>query len=704
VVRFALLVCALALVVPASASADTYVYNVYTSGWTVQRGSTDGGSPVPIGAAGIPAPLRPALSPDGRKVALETGIQGTNPSTGWGLWIEDVNGNNARMLRQDVQGDSGRCCVSWHPNNTKLAFAYANQASNHEFDIYTINEDGSGMAPLITSAGHDTYPQYSPDGSKITYSHEPPGGQGRIMVADANGDNARDLGPGSAPEFSPDGSHIVFEAFRADGSSWVAIMQSDGKRIRYQTPGRHPTWSPDNNIIVFERGNDIFKMQPWYPVTQVTLVTGSATYDAGIPSFRQPSTQFPRPSTIPTPPGPPAPTNAEVLEWYSPEMRYDAMEGYRADSPATLTDTYVSGSSSNYLKRSTQKVVAASDPAQKVDDLNLNYLAPVYPGRAGTAATSDFIDESNNYATDAQRMHANATYANRVSGRVVNYTDGSKVLQYWFWYYNNPKTYATRGAHEGDWEMVQVHLDPNLQPVKATYSQHDNGERCDWIHVQRNGNDQPIAYVAEGSHATYFSSGYHFNSGADDTSNGNGELVTRGTLIDVTTPPNWMRWPGHWGGTPSTTLGSESPSGPMQQGGNKWNNPVTWSNEVDGCTEGQVQPASRRGTRPPSRPKRPSSNPRVPRPKVQARIVGRSVVIDYTFGANAARWKHPLVLLTSVDAKGNRLTPVTARTRVRMGQGSLRQPLGRGKGPFKLRVATETRGGRSKILTIPLER
>jgi hypothetical protein len=35
----------------------------------------------------------------------------------------------------------------------------------------------------------------------------------------------------------------------------------------------------------------------------------------------------------------------------------------------------------------------------------------------------------------------------------------------------------------------------------------------------------------------------------------------------------------------------------------------------------------------------------------RARISGRSVVIDYTFGAEAAKWKHPLVLLTSVDAK-----------------------------------------------------
>src|SRR4051794_34631048 len=98
--------------------------------------------------------------------------------------------------------------------------------------------------------------------------------------------------------------------------------------------------------------------------------------------------------------------------------------------------------------------------------------------------------------------------------------------------------------------MVQVYLDANQQPVRATYAQHDGGERCDWVHVQRTETGQPIVYVAEGSHASYFSSGYHFNGGAEDTANGDGHQVGTAGVIDVTAPPNWMLWPGHWGGTP----------------------------------------------------------------------------------------------------------------------------------------------------------
>jgi len=67
-------------------------------------------------------------------------------------------------------------------------------------------------------------------------------------------------------------------------------------------------------------------------------------------------------------------------------------------------------------------------------------------------------------------MHANPAYKDRMEARVVEYPDGGKVLQYWSFYYNNPKTYATRGNHEGDWEMAQVHPNPSQEPVAATYS------------------------------------------------------------------------------------------------------------------------------------------------------------------------------------------------------------------------------------------
>jgi hypothetical protein len=276
-------------------------------------------------------------------------------------------------------------------------------------------------------------------------------------------------------------------------------------------------------------------------------------------------------------------SDVQLLDRFRPVLRYDQYETYRADSPAEMTDNYVSGSYTNRLQTSTGKVLAESDPSLRTADLSLAYLRPAgvkYSG-GGTASSADKIDAANSYDSDFARLHQLPGYADKTVAHVLNLSDGTRVAQYWFFYYDNPKTYFTIGAHEGDWEMMQVHVGADQQPIEATYSQHNGGERCDWIHVQRDVDGHPIVYVAEGSHASYFSSGYHFNSGADD--NASGDVEARPSVIDTTTPPDWINWPGHWGGSDA------SPAGPLAQGGGlKWNSPISWSGSVDGCTEGQT--------------------------------------------------------------------------------------------------------------------
>ncbi len=183
------------------------------------------------------------------------------------------------------------------------------------------------------------------------------------------------------------------------------------------------------------------------------------------------------------------------LARYVPELRYDAQEIYRADSAAEITDNYTA-SYTNRLLRADGTLLAASDPSYPADDLSLDYLG----ANAGSSLESDYVDEANdNRDADAQRMHADPYYANKVYGREVPLTDGGVLLQYWVFYYNNPKTFFTAGDHEGDWEMIQVHLDPNEVPLGATYAQHKTGERCDWSHIERTSTGRPIVYVAQES-------------------------------------------------------------------------------------------------------------------------------------------------------------------------------------------------------------
>ena len=101
-----------------------------------------------------------------------------------------------------------------------------------------------------------------------------------------------------------------------------------------------------------------------------------------------------------------------------------------------------------------------------------------------------------------------------VYGQVVR-TETAVVLEYWFFYYDDVYSYfyppsdVIWQSHEGDWESVAIVLSPSETPLEAAYSQHCLGQRRPWAGTQRVDGTHPVAYVAVGSHATYFTPGIH---------------------------------------------------------------------------------------------------------------------------------------------------------------------------------------------------
>jgi hypothetical protein len=86
-------------------------------------------------------------------------------------------------------------------------------------------------------------------------------------------------------------------------------------------------------------------------------------------------------------------SNESLLRLYSPELRYDLFEDYRADSAAIVTDNDPPGDgTSNLLWDGSGITLASAEPFPGVDDLSLDYLGLLYaPGGAaqGRAATID---------------------------------------------------------------------------------------------------------------------------------------------------------------------------------------------------------------------------------------------------------------------------------------------------------------------------
>ena len=276
-----------------------------------------------------------------------------------------------------------------------------------------------------------------------------------------------------------------------------------------------------------------------------------------------------------------------LLHGFLPELRYDINDSFRADAANELTDNYQNNASEHYSNTletdGGYTVIAAADPSEAVDDLNLAYLGPYYPSSA-QAQIGDNIDAANSYEADAARLHANPTYADRIYSRVHEEASGEVVLQYWLFYYFNGPFPGDIAEHEGDWEMTQIRLSATRQPIDATFAQHGGGERCEWVHVQRTPSGHPIVYVAEQTHASFFSSGDHYFGAANwDNADGLGAVTGPDdfTVIDITNPAAWLSWPGKWGAS------GASPHGPSGQGA-KWWDPVAWSNSVTGCTEEQT--------------------------------------------------------------------------------------------------------------------
>jgi hypothetical protein len=264
------------------------------------------------------------------------------------------------------------------------------------------------------------------------------------------------------------------------------------------------------------------------------------------------------------------PDPAQLLARHVPVLRYDSQEPYFADAPSEWTDN-----PGNVLRSGDGSVLAEATPSdQDQPQLSLSFLGAVVYANGVTATRDDRIGApSHNYVAQAQALHAKPQYANRVYGHSATGSDGRAWLAYWFFYFYNDYNLIgpliKAGLHEGDWEMIQLRLDPAGQtPDLAVYAQHKHAGQRPWNQVERVG-DQPVVYPARGSHASYFSAGVHWTGAWFDIADGKrpGPPLTLHVISDTTVDDDWARWPGSWGGTQPppgdvNPLDDASPRGP----------------------------------------------------------------------------------------------------------------------------------------------
>ncbi|RYY52496.1 MAG: hypothetical protein EOO09_21245 [Chitinophagaceae bacterium] len=104
------------------------------------------------------------------------------------VWVADADGSNAHQVTKFGQAN---WAPAFMPDSKTIIFA-----SNHEyrrgfpFNLYTINEDGTGLTKISRDKGFDAFPMFSPDGKRIVFCSNRNNGGTRdtnIFVADWSG-------------------------------------------------------------------------------------------------------------------------------------------------------------------------------------------------------------------------------------------------------------------------------------------------------------------------------------------------------------------------------------------------------------------------------------------------------------------------------------------------------------------------------------
>jgi TolB protein len=194
------------------------------------------------------------------KIAFSTG-RDANVAAPFNFELYTINpdGTVPTRLTNDPAFDYG---PAWSPDGAKIAFT-TDRGTGIE-DVYVMNADGTGPANLTNNAASDLAPAWSPDGTKIAFSTERDGNF-EIYSMNADGTGQTRLTNNAASDFnpawSPDGTKIAFDRTQSGGDSEVYTINANGTSAANITnmpasDDAAPTWSPDGTRIAFYTDRD----------------------------------------------------------------------------------------------------------------------------------------------------------------------------------------------------------------------------------------------------------------------------------------------------------------------------------------------------------------------------------------------------------------------------------------------------------------
>jgi len=206
----------------------------------------------------------PAWSPDGSRMTFTS-----NRSGNYEIWSMNADGSDRRKLTSRPGWDG---LPRWSPDGMKIVFAgeVRDKEAHLSLEIFIVNADGSDLHQLTDSSTWETHEEPAPAGEGHSHQHK--------------------VAWNSVPTWSPDGSKILFSSNR-DGDGLTPTLYtmnpdgSDQKKfgLLVDADGSDPDWSPVTNKIVWVRGTaakgDIWVMDASSPFPMLTAKKITQTID-----------------------------------------------------------------------------------------------------------------------------------------------------------------------------------------------------------------------------------------------------------------------------------------------------------------------------------------------------------------------------------------------------------------------------------------
>lgn len=215
--------------------------------------NADGSDPVLI--ARTDNVHRPSWHPDGEHLTYSAENGGRTA-----VHVVRGDGSDDRVVYEEsAPGTYAVFSSTFSPDGSLILF---DAGTDSDYDIFVMDAEGSNVRPLTTT-GTDYNPAWSPDGARIIFTRDDPEPGSDIFVMDSDGSSVERLtddGPSTVnldPQYSPDGTVITFSSATTgvtNGAGVVVAMAPDGsdRRTLVETDVLSFSWQPlpeDTSIV-----------------------------------------------------------------------------------------------------------------------------------------------------------------------------------------------------------------------------------------------------------------------------------------------------------------------------------------------------------------------------------------------------------------------------------------------------------------------